>query len=555
MGEADESLQALLRFLYRAPIAVVQALRDGTIEMMTPLAANWLLPMAADRTRLDNLFDLLDRFDPGLRGLAAADSGAQAALCEGRLVSVADEGRSPTLYALDMVALDRSRVMVLLNDVTRQEQRAEADRRMTRQHLADLAALSEQALDTMAVAVAREFPGVGPVRLDARWRHWLGLPADCDSLSPAELAARVHPDDRPAYEREHARAAAGQQSGFSDFRLRRGDGSWASISGRRYLALDAAGAGQRLNTFAFDVTEQRAAERERLALAEKLHLAAVATGIASFEWRRRERELLWSGPGRAVFGRAGPGPEGAARWLERALPPTQRARLVAWLRGMLRRRSGGDLEFEIIRPDGSRHWLAVKAQPRLDNRGAVGSLIGVVWDVSERRAGEAALEARHQAEQANRAKSEFLSRMSHELRTPLNAILGFSEVMLRSPEIGALPRQKHRLDQIHDAGRHLLQLIDDLLDVSRIEIGALQLELASVDLAECARAACLAVQQQARLRRVTITIEPPPRPAHVRADPTRLRQVLLNLLSNAVKYNREQGRVELRFEPTEHGWL
>ncbi|MDE1950621.1 MAG: GGDEF-domain containing protein, partial [Burkholderiales bacterium] len=107
MGEADESLQALLRFLYRAPIAVVQALRDGTIEMMTPLAANWLLPMAADRTRLDNLFDLLDRFDPGLRGLAAADSGAQAALCEGRLVSVADEGRSPTLYALDMVALDR----------------------------------------------------------------------------------------------------------------------------------------------------------------------------------------------------------------------------------------------------------------------------------------------------------------------------------------------------------------------------------------------------------------------------------------------------------------
>lgn len=152
----------------------------------------------------------------------------------------------------------------------------------------------------------------------------------------------------------------------------------------------------------------------------------------------------------------------------------------------------------------------------------------------------AALEtAKDEAERANHAKSEFLSRMSHELRTPMNAILGFAQV-LETEDIN--PEQLDYANEIHRAGAHLLQLINELLDLSRIESGKMVTLLQSVQLPDLIGDALQMTQNLLQAKRLTVTNHCDAH-AGVLADPTRLKQILVNLLSNAAKYNRDGGRI------------
>jgi PAS domain S-box-containing protein len=170
--------------------------------------------------------------------------------------------------------------------------------------------------------------------------------------------------------------------------------------------------------------------------------------------------------------------------------------------------------------------------------------VGMLRDISERKQYEQAIiAARDEAEQANNAKSEFLSSMSHELRTPMNAILGFGQ-MLEIDE-GLSEDQADYVDEILKAGRHLLALINEVLDLSRIESGKLNLSLEPLSCAELV-AECLAlVKPIAQTQAITIN-DSEIGCYLIRADRTRLKQVLLNLLSNAIKYNRPQGQVSIQ---------
>lgn len=188
-------------------------------------------------------------------------------------------------------------------------------------------------------------------------------------------------------------------------------------------------------------------------------------------------------------------------------------------------------------------------------RSLVDDLEGLNAELEDRVARRTAeLEAaRDAAEQANRAKSEFLSRMSHELRTPLNAILGFAQVLrARAHELPSLAAEPLR--HIETAGWHLLQMINEVLDLARIESGRMSVSLESVDLAELLQQALQAIEPLARRKGVALQPGPTlPAPCWVRADRTRTRQVLDNLLSNAVKYNRPQGRVTARVQAAAQG--
>jgi PAS domain S-box-containing protein len=174
-------------------------------------------------------------------------------------------------------------------------------------------------------------------------------------------------------------------------------------------------------------------------------------------------------------------------------------------------------------------------------------IVSLVEDLSEQLRLEQAQQARAAAEAANKAKTEFLSRMSHELRTPLNAVLGFAQLLHLDRSLPFTEKHLGWLKQMQDAGWHLLQLIDDVLDLSRIEAGAVTLTNAPLYLPSLLDSAIAMAESDARKRGIRIDKHPScDAPINVLADVTRLRQVLINLLSNAIKYNRPGGSVSVQ---------
>ena len=180
-----------------------------------------------------------------------------------------------------------------------------------------------------------------------------------------------------------------------------------------------------------------------------------------------------------------------------------------------------------------------------DVQGAPHRIVGVVEDITEHLRLAEAERAREIAEAANLAKSEFLSRMSHELRTPLNAMLGFAQLLELDQNHPLPAAQRPWVAQIQSAGWHLLDMINDVLDLSRIESGTLNLQSDKVNLREVIAAALPLVEQDAKRRGITVTQSVPDDTARVIGDSTRVKQILINLLSNAVKYNSDGGRIHI----------
>ncbi len=202
-------------------------------------------------------------------------------------------------------------------------------------------------------------------------------------------------------------------------------------------------------------------------------------------------------------------------------------------------------------------YIEAKGMPLQDGRGVIQGYVTVNRDVTERRRAEelarAAAAAEASADHANRAKSEFLSRMSHELRTPLNAILGFTQLLTMED---LTDEQRQSLEHIMSGGQHLLTLIDDVLDISRVEIDQLGLSPEPVQIQGVVSEAVDLVGFLAGARR--IAVERPGGPEAERfvlADQQRLKQVLLNLLSNAIKYNLDGGTVTVTKEIPAEGTL
>jgi signal transduction histidine kinase len=154
------------------------------------------------------------------------------------------------------------------------------------------------------------------------------------------------------------------------------------------------------------------------------------------------------------------------------------------------------------------------------------------------------IEARRRAETASSAKSDFLARVSHEIRTPLNSIIGFSEVMIEE-KFGPVANERYReyLKDVHSSGRHLLSLINDLLDLSKIEAGKLQMTFSSVALNDIAQQCVATMQPQANRERIIIRTALAPALPLVLADARSVRQIVLNLLSNSLKFTPAGGQV------------
>ena len=178
-----------------------------------------------------------------------------------------------------------------------------------------------------------------------------------------------------------------------------------------------------------------------------------------------------------------------------------------------------------------------------DAHGEPQRIVRVMEDVTEQLRRQEAEKARDVAEAANQAKSEFLSRMSHELRTPLNAMLGFAQLLEMDRRSPLAAHQKQWIEQVQRAGWHLLEMINDVLDLSRIESGNLRLQSEPLNLSELVDEALAMIVASAEQRSIVLRVELAPGTSTVLGDATRIKQILINLLSNAVKYNHDQGQI------------
>ncbi|WP_049974355.1 PAS domain-containing sensor histidine kinase [Azospirillum sp. B4] len=244
----------------------------------------------------------------------------------------------------------------------------------------------------------------------------------------------------------------------------------------------------------------------------------------------------------------------ADAWAQLFIDPRPRADFP---RDVVDRGAVQDFVAEIRRKDGSTLWASLSARVLLDGAGRAYALQGTADDITDRRRAEVALRlAKEQSEFASRAKTEFLANMSHELRTPLNAIIGFSEI-IGSQSLGAIgnPAYAEYARDIHDSGRMLLDLINDILDLSKIEAGKRELNEHMVDLPRVFVSCLRVVKERAIRGGINLQTDYAGFLPRLRADEVALKQLLSNLLANAVKFTLKGGTVTLGAVVDEDGRL
>ena len=391
--------------------------------------------------------------------------------------------------------------------------------------------------------------------------------------------AAIHPDDRAAVDTAHARAVATRQPYAIRHRLLMGDGRIKWVEERGETAYAPSGQALRSTGTVQDVTRSHLEQQATAAARRQLQMVIDAASQVAITAGDVDGTLLLFNTGAErmlgysadeVVGRMSVrifhlAEEMQARAVELSreygspVPATQATREPA-RRGDYRSR-----EWTYVRKDGSHVAVSLAVTVMLDARGEPAGFLGVATDITDRKRAERTLRnlnhelearvaertaelvrARDEAERANAAKSEFLSRMSHELRTPMNAILGFAQVLEMDDALP--PRQRGFVQEVRRAGAHLLELINELLDLSRIESGRLAVTIGPVDLDSVIEQTLGLVAPLAAARDIALTrdgtIAAPP----VLGDTTRLRQILVNLLGNAIKYNHRGGHVALSIE-------
>jgi len=353
--------------------------------------------------------------------------------------------------------------------------------------------------------------------------------------SPEEVAAAVDPDDLA-----RLRACLDDESGSDDrdllFRIRRPDGAIRHLQSRFRVAAGSDVTPKRLTGIVLDVTA-----RESLFARIDLFRRIADASTQGLVIADAEGRVLFANAAVQTMSGYEPSALLARHYLSLIVNPDTGP--AAEREAALTAGQGWTGVIELHRADGSTVPVYSNAGVVRDSLGRVQYLFDTFSDFTAEIARQRALAtARDAAEAANRAKSAFLANMSHELRTPMNAILGFSQFMLMDATLTEV--QRERVDAIFQAGNHLLALINDILDLARVESGRLDFVFGPVPVGPVLQECVDLVEPLARQRGIRIAVAAKGDPA-ARADRLRLRQVLVNLLSNAVKYNRPNGRVDI----------
>ncbi len=357
----------------------------------------------------------------------------------------------------------------------------------------------------------------------------------------------VHPEDRQKVRDTEAHWRAG---GTYDVmhRILLPDGRVRHVHERARAAPDDSGDFVRLDGTAQDVTDLVTARQQLEDVEGRFRFAIEGAGDGIWDWNVRSGEMLFSGNYGPMLGYR---PEDLSptfsSWLQSIHPDDldrAQTQLGAYFDGMT---DGFYQEIRLQTAEEDYRWILCRARiHHRDHHGAPERVIGIHTDITGQKTTEQALRyARWEADKANQAKSEFLSNMSHELRTPMNAIIGFGQLLEYDDR---LPQDLGRdVTEILKAGHHLLELINEILDLARVESGKIELSLEPLDVVAVINECFALVEPLANNRGITLHLADN-QPAIVEADRTRLKQALLNLISNAIKYNREGGSVTCQID-------
>ncbi|MFB2897421.1 PAS domain-containing protein [Aerosakkonemataceae cyanobacterium BLCC-F50] len=381
-----------------------------------------------------------------------------------------------------------------------------------------------------------------------------------------ELQQIIHPEDCDLHNQVIQQAIEQWQSYEIEFRLYRPDGTLRYLQARGEPIFNSEGQVVRLVGTAIDITERKKAEEQLRNLSDRLTLAVKSGRFGIWEWDILRNTLIWDDRMYELYGlQKSDSPEPYQTWAK-GLHPDDREPTETALQKAVRGENEYDPEFRIVHPNGSIRDIKAYALVQRNERGEPQQMVGVNFDITSSKQAEQELRlvnerltlTNAELDRATRLKDEFLANMSHELRTPLNAILGMSETLLDGVFGNLNDRQKHAVNNIDRSGHHLLTLINDILDLAKVESGKLELELAPTSISYLCGNSLIFVRQQAIKKNIQIITDIPSELPEIAIDELRIRQVLINLLSNAVKFTPDGGTVKLMVESVQksnQNWL
>jgi PAS domain S-box-containing protein len=363
------------------------------------------------------------------------------------------------------------------------------------------------------------------------------------------LFKQIHPEDERRV-RDAVRQAIGEKGEFhEEFRIVRGETEVRWLVGRAEVLADSRNVPVRMVGINYDVTDRKVAAlrlqqeiaarktaQQQLERSEGwLRMVLRAGGMGTWDWDIRGKTAVLDAKEIEILGLDLDAGRHADSTFFARVHPEDTARLLQTLDRCIEDRTEYDSEFRILRSDGEARWLAGRGALIKDSEGRASRLVGVNFDITDRKEFERSLEiARQQANAANRAKSEFLANMSHEIRTPLAAILGSADALFPRIE-----NEEHRelLQMIRSQGRLLLGILNDILDLSKIEAGRLEILREPTSVKAVVEEVRSLMGPQASEKGLNLaTVFEGQIPAQINTDPLRVQQILLNLVGNAVKF-------------------
>ncbi len=298
-----------------------------------------------------------------------------------------------------------------------------------------------------------------------------------------------------------------------------------------------------------DITTFKRGQLDLARQQEQLLEAEAIGRIGHWYWKLGQDDIEFSEEMYRIFGMTEPEFSPTLYIVDKVVHRRDMGRMMRAFQRAIIEQNDHDIDFRIKRKDGSYCHVRCRGRCKLDNDGDVIALFGIMQDISDRIEQENDLrKAKEEAEHAYATKSQFLANMSHELRTPLNAIIGFSEILERQL-FGPLGNQKYvgYTKGIRESGEHLLDLITDILDMSKIEAGQYKLSVEKISMEKILHTAIHMMEGRALENRIKISLSMDKDPRPVIADKRAIMQIMLNVLSNAVKFSHENGKVQIQY--------